>query len=276
MQTMYDSVDPADIPSLQPGNLVAYYIDGRYAWPKDAVAKVAATNPVVSITVMGGIAVADVVDCEKGDVTPEQAAQWYNVMASNHRFATIYCSESVAPEVVQACAAQGIAQPQLWVASWTNRVHMAEVPGAKVVATQWTSDTARNFDESIVDDTVWLRNETPEGKSWTWGDTNTVEENPAPPIDSVTVANPIIATISRPGGDGGWLVFQDGSVWSIPPAPFYGSYPSLPASEREAPAKFVAAVYGDGAGHDGYTLISDGWFGGDAGLYRFTSPISHG
>lgn len=265
MQTMYDSVNPADIPPLQAGNLVAYYIDGLYAWPKEAVDKVAATNPVVSITVLGGDAVADVVDCESGDVTPAEAARWYERMRSS-RYATIYCSESAAPNIVEACKAHGIDNAQLWIASWTNRVHMAEVAGAKVVATQWTSDTTRNFDESIVDDSSWER-----------GKDETVMEpvQSSVDIEEASVTNPIIATVSR-NGEGGWIVFRDGSVWSIPPAPFYGSYPGLPAADRKAPATFVAAIYGDGAGHDGYTLISDSWVGGEEGLYRFTSPISHG
>lgn len=66
---MYDAVTPANLPSG--GDLYAGYVDGHYA----NVAQIQARFPdakVVTITVIGGNQVADVVDVETGDVTPDR------------------------------------------------------------------------------------------------------------------------------------------------------------------------------------------------------------
>lgn len=269
MQTMYDSVNPNAIPTLAPGDMVAYYVDGLYEWPASTL-----DNPrwdgheMVSITVMGGTTEADVVDCEKGDVTDAQAAAWWQLMGKQGRMPTIYCNLGVAGGVVAECRKLiPNAVPQLWVADWTNLPHMVTVDNAHVVAVQWTSDTAADYDESLVGDWVLGKTVTVRELTGVWKDAPVASE-------PVSQAGKIVSTVSRPGGDG-WVVFEDGSVWTIGAAPFYGSYPGLPPAEREAPAAFVGAVWGDGKGNDGYTLIDDTWDGtSDAGLYRFGPTVT--
>lgn len=265
MRTMYDSVAWADIPTLSPGDMVAYYVDGLYQWPKSALADPRFDgHTMVGITVTGEVG-ADVVDCENGDLTPEQAAQWWKASGDAGIMPTVYCSLGAAPAVVAACRAlMADAVPQLWVADWTNLPHMVTVDNASVVAVQWTSDTSANYDESLVSDT-WVL-----GKLVSASELTTQSEAPMPPVSAV---GKIVACVSRPAG-GGWLVFEDGSVWTVAPAPFYGSYDSLPASERQAAAVFVGAVWGDGKGNDGYTLIQAGWNGSESGLYRFGPAIT--
>lgn len=269
MRTMYDSVNPDSIPTLAAGDMVAYYVDGLYRWPTSALAEPRFDgHQMVGITVTGEVG-ADVVDCEHGDVTPQQAAQWWQWMGQQNQMPTVYCSKGAAPAVVAACRALvADAVPQLWVADWTNLPHMVTVDNAKVVAVQWTSDTSANYDESLVADD-WIL-----GKAVSASELAPTNTEVAPVTNTpVSAAGKIVACVSRPAG-GGWLVFEDGSVWTVAPAPFYGSYETLPAAEREAAAVFVGAVWGDGKGNDGYTLIQAGWDGSESGLYRFGPAIT--
>jgi hypothetical protein len=273
MKTMYDSVNPNAIPTLAAGDMVAYYVDGKKsAWPASALADSRWDgHEMVSITVVGGTTVADVVDCEKGDVTDTQAAAWWQWMGQQGHMPTIYCAKGRADGVVTECRKLiSDAKPQLWIADWTNLPHMVTIDNAVVVAVQWTSDTGADYDESLVGD--WILGKTVTVAELT-GTVTTVATEPT--TEPVSAAGKIISTVSRQTGGDGWVVFEDGSVWTVGAAPFYGSYPALPAAQREAPAVFVGAVWGDGKGNDGYTLIDDTWDGtSDAGLYRFGPTVT--
>lgn len=67
---------------------------------------------------------------------------------------------------------------------------------------------------------------------------------------------------------GFYLFWSDGGVNAMAGAPFYGSYPGLPAAEREAPANFIdAIVLVDGT----YAMVNTGVEPGGAGVYHFTA-----
>ena len=73
----------------------------------------------------------------------------------------------------------------------------------------------------------------------------------------------------RPGYPGQtWVLGPDGGVFARPiggPTPFYGSYPGLPAQDRQGSRSFLRIVsHADG---EGYTLLAN-----DGSYYSFGSP----
>lgn len=72
MRLMYDSTTASDIPA--DAEIVAGYVDGRYAWSDADWARF--PNAVkVRISVFGSLD-ADVLDVEPSDATPADAAVW--------------------------------------------------------------------------------------------------------------------------------------------------------------------------------------------------------
>ena len=75
-RVMYDGIrtDARTIAKLiKPGDLVAYYVDGAYAWTEDEIA-LFPKNIHVTITVIGNS--ADVADCETGDMSETEVKDW--------------------------------------------------------------------------------------------------------------------------------------------------------------------------------------------------------
>lgn len=70
----------------------------------------------------------------------------------------------------------------------------------------------------------------------------------------------VVAALSTPTDDGVWLLQYDGGVRTTGKAQFYGSYPGLPAKDRQGTRGFVAIEPHEG----GYQLIAD-----DGAVYRF-------
>lgn len=145
---MYDSTDAVDIPAS--ALAVAGYVDGLYAWSQADWDRFTSAQTKLTITVLGAN-VADVCDCETGDLTPDQAAAWIQNYPGN----IVYCSVSALPAVQ---AAMGNLQYSVWTAHWTGQAHLCDaacgVPaGVKVLATQF-ADPATNsgghFDLSLV------------------------------------------------------------------------------------------------------------------------------
>lgn len=148
---MYDSVNPAGVKS---GNTspeaVAGYVDG--AW--DDYTAMTSMFPAayhVSVTATG-VPGARVVDCEKGDLTPEATAAWCRSEIQAGRRPTVYCSLSAQPAVRQQLQAIQIptADVDWWDANWGTGDHL----DAGDVATQWQSQAG--FDESDVQ-LAWLQ-----------------------------------------------------------------------------------------------------------------------
>lgn len=149
MRTMYDSVSVSAIPS--DAQMVAGYVDGK--WPTyDEVKRRFPRAVVVSITVSGRPG-AQVVDCEQGDLTPAEAAQWARLEKLAGRHPTIYCSQSPWPAVQAECHKAGLdpgTDVSWWIASYNDPPITAIPPGA--IAHQHTNDAARDLDISSVAD----------------------------------------------------------------------------------------------------------------------------
>jgi hypothetical protein len=104
---MFDSVDAADIPAN--AKIVLAYVDG----PPRNIDQVKRRFPhakIVTITIEGGQADADVVDCETGDVTPDHAAEWAALRLKAGKRPTIYMNASTWPAVRVAVQRAGIAK----------------------------------------------------------------------------------------------------------------------------------------------------------------------
>lgn len=155
MIVMFDTVTHQDIPPFAntDRDAVAAYVDGIFA--NEAV--VFHQDPKahhLSITVTAG-EVADCLDIENGDATPEQAPGWWHD-ATMHGIwrPCLYASLSVIPEVVHQLTEHGIHRSsyRLWAAHYTGQPHVEK--GCD--ATQWTDKAlGRNLDESLCLDTFF-------------------------------------------------------------------------------------------------------------------------
>lgn len=122
MRVMYDGIntDAKKIKEvIKPGDLVAYYIDGRYAWSTEEIA-LFPHNTHVTITVLGNP--ADVADCETGDLSPQSAAEWV-VRQRHHGYLrpTIYRSLSVMRDIRQSTGNLIMGRDwDSWVADYDN------------------------------------------------------------------------------------------------------------------------------------------------------------
>lgn len=132
-RTMYDSVNVAAIPAN--ATMVAGYVDGRYQ-TVPALRQRFPHAKVVTITVFGEPG-AQVADCERGDLTPAQAAQWAKSERLAGRHPTIYCSASPWPSVQQAVRDVGLDPAHdvsWWIAAYD---HSTSIPNG-AVAHQFT------------------------------------------------------------------------------------------------------------------------------------------
>jgi hypothetical protein len=149
---MYDGIktDAREIAKIiQPGDLVAYYIDGDYAWTQNEIG-LFPNHQHVTITVLGNP--ADVADCETGDMSPFQAAQWViRQKARGYLRPTVYRSLSVMKDVRDATGVLAMGTDwDAWVADYDN--NPANVyPGA--AAKQFQNSSF--FDKSEVYDDLW-------------------------------------------------------------------------------------------------------------------------
>lgn len=149
---MYDGIntDARRIKELiKPGDLVAYYIDGRYAWSEEEIAFFP-NNEHVTITVLGNP--ADVADCETGDLTPKSAAEWV-VRQRHHGYfrPTIYRSLSVMRDIRQSTGPLIMGKDwDSWVADYDNDPN-PDYSGEAAKQYRSTND----YDESEVYDDLW-------------------------------------------------------------------------------------------------------------------------
>jgi len=153
---MYDSTSPWDIP--RDAEMVAYYVDGRYAWPQawldmfpDAVR--------VGISAIG-VKTAQVGDVEVGCIwPPANAVPWVRRARADGYDPTIYVNElNDWLPVRQAFWAAGEPEPYYWVARYNG---VRQVP-AGAVARQFAHphdgdgvadnswETGKHYDLSIV------------------------------------------------------------------------------------------------------------------------------
>src|ERR1700744_2245309 len=122
-RTMWDGVnsDARYIKSIiKPGDLIAYYIDGAFAWTPAEIA-LFPNNIHVTITVLGNP--ADVADCETGDMTPASAANWGRDQRNKGYYRPpIYRSCSMMSDVRQTTGNLVMGRDwDAWVADYDNK-----------------------------------------------------------------------------------------------------------------------------------------------------------
>lgn len=146
MTVMYDSTTSANIPA--DAEVIAGYDDGRlYTWTEADWARFPRAHKV-HITTTGETLTSDVADIERGDLTPQEAADWIRrrQAAGITSKPTLYCSRSTIAEVEAAC--EGL-DYNLWVAILSPWYGSNELyPGS--VATQYSANGL--YDISILSD----------------------------------------------------------------------------------------------------------------------------
>lgn len=135
MRTMYDGIDSdADVIPVT-AQLVAGYVDGKYAWTAKDWSRFPHSIHVgiaVRSTTNAGI----VLDCEPGNATPAQAVDWVLLRRKAGVDPTVYCGQSSWANVQAAFKARNVPQPHYWVANYDGET--AIPTGA--VAKQYESD----------------------------------------------------------------------------------------------------------------------------------------
>lgn len=124
---MYDSTTPWDIP--RDAKLIAYYVDGLYAWPSHWFGMFPDAE-FVSISAIG-VRTAQVGDVEVGCIWPPAKAVPWTLRARADGFdPTIYVNElNDWLPVRQAFWAAGVAEPHYWVARYNG---VREIPPGAV------------------------------------------------------------------------------------------------------------------------------------------------
>ena len=136
MTIMFDSVNIHNIPAN--ASMVAGYVNGHWATYESLKAAFPKAH-VVSIDVFGN-AVADVIDVEKGDATPQVAVAWAAHMRTLGRNPIVYASRALIPTIIHTFQTSKQPLPFFWVADYTGVSHVCtEFPN--VVATQWADGT---------------------------------------------------------------------------------------------------------------------------------------
>jgi putative peptidoglycan binding protein len=121
---MYDGIntDAATIRQAFPdAQMVAYYVNGRYAWSAAEIALFPHANHV-TITITASADAGDVLDVEQGDATPAQTEGWIaRRKASGLVRPTIYCSLSAVRAVRQGAGKYVLGKDwDLWVADYDD------------------------------------------------------------------------------------------------------------------------------------------------------------
>lgn len=160
MRLMYDGIN-TDVPAIRKlnPNMVAGYVDGRYAWSAADWEGWNSRCVAVRIAVFPATNKGDVIDCENGDATPAQAAQWIRMRkAAGYYRPTVYCNRGTIPAVRSATGSLVLGSDyDIWAADWTGAAHQVTAPGpgaaVKLPATQFKS--GQLFDTSMVYDDWW-------------------------------------------------------------------------------------------------------------------------
>ena len=227
MTTCYDSTTPSQIPTSAP--IVAGYIDGLYKWSAADWARFPGQHVTISVF---GAAGAQVADVERGDLTPQQGANWARAEIAAGRRPTIYSDKSTWPTVVQMLGADA-RLVDWWAADPTGTPHL--VPGS--VCTQYAWNSLGQTNGANVDVSV----------------TNGTWPGIFVPVTPKTPAR--VGLALSPDAKGYWIAAADGGVFSYGSARFHGSMGGKVLS---------APIVGITACGDGYYLM-----GADGAVYAF-------
>ena len=136
--TMYDAVNPTNLPKgFLPA--VSWYKNGfRSKWPAGAITKIHALFKLsISVTPTEN---ADAYDCENGNFAPQQIP----TILRKYGRKLIYIGLRTWPMALGIVKRAGLVA-DWWIADWTNTPHL--LPGS--VATQWQSKAT--YDVSCID-----------------------------------------------------------------------------------------------------------------------------
>lgn len=162
--TMADSIRPPDL--IAGYDAYATYVDGDFKTDAAVRARFPGSH-ILSLTVLGGSAVADGVDCEQFDVSAPGSVAWALQRLSAGAFRPcIYASiGDRMPSVVQELNAAGIAldRVRLWSAHYGQGEHIcgpSTCPegkrlGVPMDGTQWT-DKATGYNHALIDASILL------------------------------------------------------------------------------------------------------------------------
>ncbi len=155
---MFDSTSPGDIP--RDAEMVAYYVDGRYAWPQAWINMFpnAVKVPISAI----GVATAPVGDVEVGCIwPPANAVPWVRRARADGYDPTIYMNElNDWPAVRQAFRDAGEPEPHYWTARYNGVRSIPDGAVARQFAHPHDGDgvannpweTGKHYDLSVVAD----------------------------------------------------------------------------------------------------------------------------
>jgi hypothetical protein len=137
---------------------VIAYANGRYAWPAAEVSRfLHAGKRLHKYDVNGsGVQIADVLDVERYDATPQQARGWVEERWATHSTAACYLSLDVVPELVRCL---GPVPCYLIVAHWTGKPHIPELalpPHIVHAGTQYANLPHLGYDLLAIYSRPWL------------------------------------------------------------------------------------------------------------------------
>jgi hypothetical protein len=160
---MYDTIDVTQLDGLTNFKAAAGYVDGRFQTYAELPAHVPPGTHLLSITVFGNS--ADCIDCEAGDATNEQAAQWISSrLHTGHVRPVLYTSAGNVQTMVNLLWSQfGRARTlyRVWSAHYGVGEHICHPKGCgfpPVEGTQWTDRGPAghaNIDQSLMLDTFF-------------------------------------------------------------------------------------------------------------------------
>ena len=135
---------------------VFYYATGDYTWPTAQIKRFKlAGKRVHAIDTSGtGAEIADIVDVETGDLSPQDVPAWVDERWKHHSTAAVYCSRSVVPDVVSALDGR---PSYLIVADWTGQPHIPQLtlpPHVILAGVQYAN--LPDFDLTAIYSRAWL------------------------------------------------------------------------------------------------------------------------
>jgi hypothetical protein len=149
---MYDSTNAADIPSN--AALILVYIDGAYKTDVSVRQRFPNAQLVTVTTSPIGSLSAQVYDCEPGNGTANQSAQWARNKIARGERPCIYCSRVGSPNYgwswVKQALGPDLSKVDFGIADYTGQPHL--IPGS--VFTQYVTYPVQNYDVSMTNG-VW-------------------------------------------------------------------------------------------------------------------------
>lgn len=167
LATVRDTVIPETMEIDDSYEGVLAYRDGPWRWfPTQAERFHAAGKLIYPLSVKGADPhLAQVIDCENGDLTDAQAAAWARERNELHGDATVYRSLSNISSLFGALNGESC---WLWIAWWTGKPQIPEIltlpPNVKIAAVQY--ENLPRWDLSAIVSREWPAHPFADMKIW--------------------------------------------------------------------------------------------------------------